>query len=120
MRILNVLKEKKNRIIKKIANWYLKNPEEIVDSMEPWEIAHWKLEEKAQEIKTKIYTKGEKSGKATQQNGEKDNSKIWNNGITSKLQEPENNLCYLVVLNYFFCFHYCLSVCCCRMLSQKF
>lgn len=57
MRILNVLKEKKNRIIKKIANWYLKNPEEIVDPMEPWEIAHWKLEEKHKKLKQKYTQK---------------------------------------------------------------
>lgn len=57
MRILNVLKEKKNRIIKKIANWYLKNPEEIVDPMEPWEIALWKLEEKLQKKHKKLKQK---------------------------------------------------------------
>ena len=57
MRILNVLKEKKNRIIKKIANWYLKKPEEIVDPMEPWEIAHWELEEKLQKKHKKLKQK---------------------------------------------------------------
>ena len=54
MKTLKVLKEKKDRIIRKIAIWYLKNPEEIVDPMTPWEIAHWKLEEKLQKKHKKV------------------------------------------------------------------
>ena len=57
MGIVNMLKEKKDRIIKTIANWYLKKPEEIVDPMEPWEIAHWKLEEKLQKKHKKLKQK---------------------------------------------------------------
>ena len=57
MKILNVLKEKKDRIIQKIAIWYLKTPEEIVDPMTPWEIAYWKLEKKLQKKHKKLKQK---------------------------------------------------------------
>lgn len=57
MKTLKVLKEKKDRIIREIAIWYLKNPEEIVDSMTPLEIAHWKLEEKLQKKHKKLKQK---------------------------------------------------------------
>lgn len=50
-----------------------------------------KIAEKVQENETKIYSKDKEIRKTTQQNGEKDNGKIWNNRVDGKIQESENN-----------------------------
>ncbi len=50
-----------------------------------------KIAEKVQENETKIYSKDKEIRKTTQQNGEKDNGKIWNNRVDGKMQESENN-----------------------------
>lgn len=50
-----------------------------------------KIAEKVQENETKIYSKDKEVRKTTQQNGEKDNDKIWNNRVDGKTQESENN-----------------------------
>lgn len=50
-----------------------------------------KIAEKVQENETKIYSKDKEVRKTTQQNGEKDNDKIWNNRVDGKIQESENN-----------------------------
>ncbi len=60
MKISNTLKKKKNKILQKIADWYLKEPVEIIDPMEPWEIAELKMEEKIEKKYKKLNQKYKK------------------------------------------------------------
>ena len=52
-----------HKIIKKIADWYLQKPMEIIDPMEPWEIAELKMEEKMERKYKKLTKKYKKDMK---------------------------------------------------------